>query len=237
MNKPTYAAITTYSPEKPVLVFVSSRRQTRLTAFDLIFYCAAEANPRRFNKMTDIEWQLVSRSISDDNLRHTLEFGIGLHHAGLRSSDRELVEKLFLENKIQILVCTATLAWGVNLPAHLVVVKGTEYFDPNEGRYVDMPLTDVLQMIGRAGRPQFDTSARACLFVHEPKKNFYRKFLYEPFPVESSLVEAFPAHLNAEIVGGVISSFEDAVEYLSWTVGFECTTRTNDFIVLLPSPQ
>ncbi len=32
MNKPTYAAIMTYSPDKPVLVFVSSRRQTRLTA-------------------------------------------------------------------------------------------------------------------------------------------------------------------------------------------------------------
>jgi hypothetical protein len=31
MNKPTYAAIVTHSPNKPVLVFVSSRRQTRLT--------------------------------------------------------------------------------------------------------------------------------------------------------------------------------------------------------------
>lgn len=36
MNKPTYAAITTHSPFKPVLIFVSSRRQTRLTALDLI---------------------------------------------------------------------------------------------------------------------------------------------------------------------------------------------------------
>lgn len=36
MNKPTYAAICTHSPAKPVLIFVSSRRQTRLTALDLI---------------------------------------------------------------------------------------------------------------------------------------------------------------------------------------------------------
>lgn len=36
MNKPTYAAISTHSPTKPVLIFVSSRRQTRLTALDLI---------------------------------------------------------------------------------------------------------------------------------------------------------------------------------------------------------
>ncbi|GJU72964.1 zinc finger, CCHC-type containing protein [Tanacetum coccineum] len=36
MNKPTYVAICTYSPTKPVLIFVSSRRQTRLTVLDLI---------------------------------------------------------------------------------------------------------------------------------------------------------------------------------------------------------
>lgn len=41
MNKPTYAAIQTHSPTKPVLVFVSSRRQTRLTALDLITYAGA----------------------------------------------------------------------------------------------------------------------------------------------------------------------------------------------------
>jgi activating signal cointegrator complex subunit 3 len=53
-----------------------------------------------------------------------------------------------------VLICTATLAWGVNFPAHLVVIKGTEYYDGKQKRYVDMPITDVLQMMGRAGRPQ-----------------------------------------------------------------------------------
>jgi hypothetical protein len=37
---------------------------------------------------------------------------------------------------------------GVNLPARLVIVKGTEYYDGKTSRYVDYPLTDVLQMIG-----------------------------------------------------------------------------------------
>lgn len=54
----------------------------------------------------------------------------------------------------QVLICTATLAWGVNFPAHLVVIKGTEYYDGKQKRYVDMPITTVLQMMGRAGRPQ-----------------------------------------------------------------------------------
>ena len=42
MNKPTYRAIITHSPDKPSLVFVSSRRQTRLTALDLIAYCVRQ---------------------------------------------------------------------------------------------------------------------------------------------------------------------------------------------------
>lgn len=41
----------------------------------------------------------------------------------------------------QVLIATSTLAWGVNFPAHLVVVKGTEYFDGKSRRYVDYPIT------------------------------------------------------------------------------------------------
>ena len=44
-------------------------------------------------------------------------------------------------------------------------------------------------MMGRAGRPQFDRTGVAVIMVHDPKKSFYKKFLYEPFPVESSLAE------------------------------------------------
>jgi len=47
MNKPSYAAIKEHSPTKPVLIFVASRRQTRLTALDLISYCASDEVPRQ----------------------------------------------------------------------------------------------------------------------------------------------------------------------------------------------
>lgn len=88
---------------------------------------------------------------------------------------------------------------------------------PRRCRYVDYPITDVLQMMGRAGRPQFDRTAKAVIMVHEPKKGFYKKFLYEPFPVESALHEQLPDHLNAEIVNGTIRKAQDAVDYLTWT--------------------
>ncbi len=55
MNKPTYAAVREHSPDKPVLVFVSSRRQTRLTAFDLVAYVAAENNPKQWLHMPEPE--------------------------------------------------------------------------------------------------------------------------------------------------------------------------------------
>lgn len=48
MNKPCFTAINTYSPNKPVLIFVSSRRQTRLTAFDLVSFMATADNPKQW---------------------------------------------------------------------------------------------------------------------------------------------------------------------------------------------
>jgi activating signal cointegrator complex subunit 3 len=102
----------------------------------------------------------------------------------------------------------------------LVVIKGTEFFDGKQKRYVDFPVTDVLQMMGRAGRPQFDDSGVACVLVHEPKKNFYRKFLHEPFPLESSLHLHLHNHLNAEIASDSVNSIIDCVELISWTFFF-----------------
>lgn len=83
--------------------------------------------------------------------------GIGIHHAGLSRPDRDLVEELFADRHLNILVSTATLAWGVNLPAHTVIIKGTQVYSPEEGRWVEISLQDIMQMLGRAGRPHFDT--------------------------------------------------------------------------------
>jgi len=58
-------------------------------------------------------------------LNELLKFGFAIHHAGLHRLDRTLVEELFNDRHIQVLISTATLAWGVNLPAHTVIIKGT----------------------------------------------------------------------------------------------------------------
>jgi len=149
MNKPCFQEIQIHSKTKPVLIFVSSRRQTRLTALDLISYLTQVANPKQWLHLPEMEMSIIINQIADQNLKLTLAFGIGLHHAGLNDKDRKFVEELFVNQKIQILIATSTLAWGVNFPAHLVIVKGTEFYDGKTKRYVDFPITDVLQMMGK----------------------------------------------------------------------------------------
>ncbi|EON96555.1 putative activating signal cointegrator 1 complex subunit 3 protein [Phaeoacremonium minimum UCRPA7] len=186
----------------------------------LINFCGMEDNPRRFLNMDEDDLQLNLSRVKDDALKEAISFGIGLHHAGLVESDRQLAEELFLNNKIQILVATSTLAWGVNLPAHLVVVKGTQFYDAKIEGYKDMDLTDVLQMLGRAGRPQFDNSGVARIFTQDSKKDFYKHFLHTGFPVESSLHTVLDNHLAAEVSAETIVTKQDALDYLTWTFFF-----------------
>jgi activating signal cointegrator complex subunit 3 len=72
-------------------------------------------------------------------------------------------------------------------------------------------------MIGRAGRPQYDNSAVAVVFVQDIKKRFYKRFLYEPFPVESNLLSVLPNHVNAEICSGEITNRQGIMNYLAGT--------------------
>ena len=220
MNRSVFSAIKQYSSNESTLVFVSSRRQTRLTAQDLITCCVMNDRPKQFLKMSESECDAFVSSLKDFNTKLTLPFGIGLHHAGLHENDRKIVENLFSERKIQVLIATSTLAWGVNLPAHLVIIKGTEFYDGKRRDYVDMPITDILQMTGRAGRPQFDNFGVACIFVQDKKKDFYKRFIYDPFPVESNLESFLIEHINSEVVSGMIKSRQDALRYMAWTYYF-----------------
>ena len=92
-----------------------------------------------------------------------------------------------------------------------------------------MDLTDVLQMLGRAGRPQFDSSGVARIFTQESKKGFYKHFLHTGFPVESSLHRVLDNHLGAEISAGTIPTKQDALDYLTWTFFFRRLHKNPSF--------
>ena len=61
----------------------------------------------------------------------------------------------------QVIVATAAMCWSMNMAAHLVVVMGTQYYDGAHSQGAnDYPVTDLLQMMGRASRPDIDDSGK-----------------------------------------------------------------------------
>ena len=80
----------------------------------------------------------------------TLAAGVAFHHAGLDLYDRQAVQAGYLQGDVSVICCTSTLAVGVNLPCHLVIIKNTVSWQ-EEGlkEYADL---EIMQMLGRAGR-------------------------------------------------------------------------------------
>ncbi len=142
--------------------------------------------------------------------------GVGFHHAGLSRDDREAVEEWFKEGKIQLLFSTSTLAWGVNLPARCVVIRDTKHHDPLEGE-VDISPLDILQMLGRAGRPGYDDVGYGWVVCDRSDQNKYRRLLREGKEIESRLAAELDAHLNAEIALGTIDDVDDVMDWLATT--------------------
>ncbi|KAK8496422.1 hypothetical protein V6N12_066236 [Hibiscus sabdariffa] len=70
---------------------------------------------------------------------------VGYHNGGLSLKDRNLIEGLFLSGDVLVLCTTNTLAHGINLPAHTVVIKSTQHFNREKGLYMEYDRSMVLQ--------------------------------------------------------------------------------------------
>lgn len=125
-------------------------------------------------------------------------------------SDRNEVERMFRNGDAKILVATATLAWGVNLPAYAVVIKGTDVYDVNMCQSRDLSILDVQQMFGRAGRPQYDDNGQAALMTDFKKVNKYIGALTSTVPIESKFTDFLKEALNAEICSGTVTNEHEA---------------------------
>uniref|UniRef100_A0A8C2KRE3 Activating signal cointegrator 1 complex subunit 3 n=1 Tax=Cyprinus carpio TaxID=7962 RepID=A0A8C2KRE3_CYPCA len=229
MAKPVYHAIMKHSPSKPVLVFVPSRRQTRLTAIDILTFCAADVVPQRFLHATEKDLVPFMENLSDVTLKETLSNGVGYLHEGLSPTERRIVEHLFTSGAIQVMVASRSLCWGTNISAHLVIVMDTQYYNGKIHAYVDYPIYDVLQMVGKANRPLQDDEGRCVIMCQGSKKDFFKKFLYEPLPVESHLDHCLHDHFNAEIVTKTVENKQDAVDYMTWTFLYRRMTQNPNY--------
>ena len=85
---------------------------------------------------------------------------MGYLHEGLSDLERKLVEQLFDTGAVQVIVVSRALAWGLGLFAHLVLVMDSQHYNGKIHAYEDYPITDVLQMIGRANRPLIDEEGK-----------------------------------------------------------------------------
>lgn len=117
----------------------------------------------------------------------------------------------------RVLVSTATLAWGVNLPAHAVIIRGTDIYDAKRGQFVDVGILDVQQIFGRAGRPQFDVSGHGIIITTHDKMYHYVQMLMRQAPIESQFINRLDDNLNAEIVLGTVTNVHEAVRWLDFT--------------------
>ncbi|RDW65861.1 putative DEAD/DEAH box DNA helicase (Mer3) [Aspergillus mulundensis] len=205
--------IGTHSAKKPIMIFCCTRNSAVTTAKELTKLWNMSNHPARLWKAP---YKLIP--VSNEELKKTTTAGVAFHHAGLDSADRNQVETGFLEGKVSIICCTSTLAVGVNLPCHLVIIKGTVNWQENcSQEYSDL---EIMQMLGRAGRPQFDDSAVAVILTRKERVNHYEKLVSGSESLESCLHLNLIDHLNAEIGLGNVTSVESACSWLAGTFLF-----------------
>ena len=144
-NEVCYEKVLDQAGKNQMLVFVHSRRETAKTARFLRDTVIEEEMITQFVKPDGAVREILTEeagNVKDSNLRDILPFAFAIHHAGMSREDRGLVEELFADGSVQVLVCTATLAWGVNLPAHTVIIKGTQIYNPEKSRWVELSSQD-----------------------------------------------------------------------------------------------
>ncbi|KAF9504269.1 hypothetical protein BS47DRAFT_1355400 [Hydnum rufescens UP504] len=230
MAKPAYLSIVEFSSSKPVVVFVPSRRQCRLTASDVLSYCLTDGNEDRFLNIEASDLEPHLNHVTDSGLADMLKHGIGYYHEAMDRQDRRIVERLFESDAIQLLIASRETAWSLPVTAYMVIIMGIQYFEGKEHRYVDYPITDLLQMMGRACRPSIDQSSRCILMCQHTRKDFYKKFLSEGLPIESHL----PTHMIhdyflSEIAVKTIENKQDAMDILTWTYFYRRMTQNPNY--------
>jgi helicase len=177
---------------KQVIIFYSTRRSAELGAARVakhVHKLLSEAEKLDLAELSKQVSSVLDRPTEQCvKLGSLVEKGIAFHHAGLLNQQRSAVETAFKANRIKVICSTTTLGYGVNMPAHTVLVRDITRFDGNYSEQIG--INEVLQLFGRAGRPKYDTEGRAML----PSSTKYRiadlkkKYITsDPEPINSSL--------------------------------------------------
>jgi activating signal cointegrator complex subunit 3 len=116
---------------KQVMIFVHSRKETSMTAEAMIDLSSKNCTTSLLENVHHEKYSIWKRQVDKSRSTEVQQLfykGVGVHHAGMLRNDRTMTEQMFECGVIKVLCCTATLAWGINLPAHTVIIKGFFFF-------------------------------------------------------------------------------------------------------------
>lgn len=229
-----------------VIVFVSTRKSTEALAEKLVAATRGSLSDANKAALAEAAAQLkgTDETSVERKLAKTVAHGAAFHHAGLRNTERALVERLFKAGHLKAISATPTLAAGVNLPARRVVIRDLFRYDVNEGNQ-PIPVLEYKQMAGRAGRPRYDKVGEAVTIAktHEQRGEISASFLFaDPERIDSKLgtENALRTHVLSSIASEFVrdeaelDAFMKATFYAhtsdTWVLK-ERTTRVIDFLL------
>ncbi|UIO99341.1 DEAD/DEAH box helicase [Halobaculum sp. CBA1158] len=165
-----------------------------------------------------------------ERLAEAAERGVAFHHAGLSSDHRATVERAFRERRLAVICATPTLAAGVNVPARRVVVRDQRRYTGEGTEW--LPVLEVHQMCGRAGRPHLDPYGEAVLVADdadEREELWDRYVTADPERVESKLRDpaALRTHTLALVATGIAGSQAGVLDALGGTFYASRTSNPN----------
>lgn len=94
------------------IVFVSDRKQARITALDFVTFATCDENPEQFKNAALLEDEKsVLAKFAELSTRRCLEHGIGIIHEGLSKQETNLMKQLFKDGALRLLVVTQNFCW------------------------------------------------------------------------------------------------------------------------------
>ena len=186
------------------LAFVRSRREAESLAERLRNDTDGTTTEQREVVADEIE--TLDSTVTGQRLADCVRDGVAFHHAGLRSGHRALVESAFRERTLDAICATPTLAAGVNVPARRVVVRDQQRYTGSGTEW--LPVLEIHQMCGRAGRPHLDPYGEAILVDTDDPEALAERYLdADPEAVESKL--ASEAALRTHVLSMIASGFAE----------------------------
>jgi len=209
------------------LVFVGTRRSAEAQARNLGTIIAKRLKTEDLEKLLiyaeKIKQNADEITSVDSNLAKLISKGVAYHHAGLTNRHRQIIETAFKDKALKVLCATPTLAAGVNLPAKRVIIRDLSRWEATYQSNQPLPVLEVQQMLGRAGRPGFDVDGEGILLAKNKEQIEYFTETYfegETEPVLSRLGSepALRTHLLSLIASGTINTKKGLYTFLEKTL-------------------